>query len=144
MKNYIALFEETGKGGYSAVFPDVPGCFSAGDNYEETYKMAHEALAFHIDCLIKDGEKVPQPRTLEQIKKKWEDWKEWEKNYKFMPVPIALIPLAKKAKRVNLMIPESLLTRIDSIATNRSEFVSNAIEQVLNHSLYKNHTKKGR
>ena len=37
--------------------------------------MAHEALSSHTE-----GEKkIPKPRTLEQIRKTWEDWKEWEK-----------------------------------------------------------------
>jgi len=128
MNNYIALFEyEDGKDGFGVVFPDIPGCFSAGDTYEEAYRMAHEALAFHLE----DEEKIPKPRTLEQIKKTWEDWKEWEDNYKFMPVPIALIPINKKSKRVNIMIPETLLTHIDAIAKNRSDFITKAVEKVI-------------
>ena len=128
MKNYIALFEyEEGKDGFGVIFPDVPGCFSAGDTYEEAYKMAHEALAFHLA----DEKKLPKPRTLEQIKRTWEDWKEWENNYKFMPVPVALIPAGRKSKRINIMIPETLLSQVDSIAKNRSEFITKAIEKVL-------------
>ena len=128
MKKYIALFEyEEGKNGFGVVFPDVPGCFSAGNTYEEAYRMAHEALAFHLA-----GEKkLPKSRTLEQIKETWEDWQEWENNYKFMPVPIALIPGSKKSKRINIMMPESLLYQVDSITKNRSEFITNAVEKIL-------------
>ena len=39
MKNYIALFESTGKGGYGVMFPDVPGVVTAGDTFEEALRM---------------------------------------------------------------------------------------------------------
>lgn len=128
MKNYIALFEyEEGKKGFGVIFPDIPGCFSAGNTYEEAYKMAHEALAFHLA----DEKKTPKPRTLEQIKKTWESWEEWENNYKFMPVPIAFIPADKKSKKNNLIISETLLSQVDAVAENRSEFITKAVERAL-------------
>jgi predicted RNase H-like HicB family nuclease len=66
MKTYIALFEyEEGKKGFGVVFPDLPGCFSAGDDFEDAMRMAHEALSLYADS----GEPLPNPRTLEQIKK---------------------------------------------------------------------------
>ena len=128
MVNYIALFEyEEGKDDFGVVFPDVPGCFSAGNTYEEAYRMAHEALAFHLA----DEKKLPKARTLEQIKRTWKDWKEWEENYKFIPVPITLIPAGKRSKRINIMMPENLLSHIDAITKNRSEFITKAVEKVL-------------
>jgi predicted RNase H-like HicB family nuclease len=126
MKRYIALFEyEEGKNGFGVVFPDIPGCFSAGDTYEEAYRMAHEALALHLE----DEKKLPKPRTLEQIKKEWKDWEKWEKNYKFIPVHIALILSDNKLRKINVAIPETLLYCIDSITKNRSEFITQAIEK---------------
>ncbi len=84
MKNYIALFEENGKGGYSIVFPDFPGCISAGDSYNEALKMAHEALSFHINGLKEDNCPIPAPRCLEQIKANWPEWSNWKNNYSFI------------------------------------------------------------
>ena len=127
MKNYIALFEENKKGGYGVVFPDFPGCISAGNTYEEALRMAHEALSSHTE-----GEKkIPKPRTLEQIKKTWEDWKEWEKDGNFVVGYVTLLPFTMKNKRVNIVLNEGLLTRIDTIAKNRSEFITKAVEKVL-------------
>jgi len=80
MKKYIALFEYNDENnGYGIVFPDVPGCFSAGDDYDDAYRMAHEALAFHLDGLATEGIPIPEPRTLEEIKNEWDEWKEWGK-----------------------------------------------------------------
>ena len=121
MRRYIALFEyEEGKSGYSIVFPDVPGCYSAGDTYEEAFEMAHEALAFHLE----DEEEIPTPRTLEQIKKEWEDWNEWEKDGNFVIGFVSLHP-------ENIVFDERLLDRIDAITKNRSEFITQAVEKVL-------------
>jgi len=133
MKKYIALFEyEEGKNGYGIIFPDLPGCFSAGDNYDDAYRMAHEALAFHLDGLALEGMSIPRPRTLEKIKAEWEEWDEWEKDYLFLVVPITVFPITQKSVRVNIMLPEGTLHRIDAVSKNRSAFLANAAELLLN------------
>jgi predicted RNase H-like HicB family nuclease len=132
MKNYIALFEyEYGKQGFSVVFPDLPGLITAGDDYDDTVRMAYEGLASHIKFLEKENEIIPSPRTIEQIAETWEDWNEWNDNYKFLVVPISLLPITTKAKRINIVINEGLLAQIDTVAKNRSEFISKAIERTL-------------
>ena len=132
MRTYIALFEyETGESGFSVVFPDLPGLITAGDDYEETLRMAHEGLAAHIMFLEEEGEPTPEPRTLERIQDTWEDWKEWEADYKFLVVPITLLPVTTRSKRINISINEGLLARIDMVARNRSEFISRAVENAL-------------
>ena len=46
---------------FGIVVPDFPGCVSAGDSVEEALEMAKEAVEFHIEGLINDGESVPEP-----------------------------------------------------------------------------------
>ena len=131
IKNFIALFEEGQNGGYSVVFPDVPGVVTSGRNFDETVRMAHEALAFHIAGLKKDGCPVPKPRSLEKIKTSWKDWKEWETDGNFLIVPIALLPPLQKSIRVDAMLPERLVARIDVLYKNRSAFLAMAAEKYL-------------
>ena len=132
MKKYIALFEyEDGKNGYAVIFPDLPGCFSAGDDYDDAYRMAHEALSFHLEGLTAEGMPVPEPRALEKIKAEWNDWKEWEKHYQFLVVPVAVYPISEKSVRVNVMLPEGTLRRIDAVSKNRSAFLASAAEHML-------------
>jgi predicted RNase H-like HicB family nuclease len=50
-------------------FPDFPGCITAGKTLEEASRMASEALAFHIQGMIEDGEEVPEPSKLDDIAK---------------------------------------------------------------------------
>jgi predicted RNase H-like HicB family nuclease len=90
MKPYLALFEyETGKPGFSAVFPDLPGLLTAGDDYAETLEMAQAGLTAHLDFLLSAGEEPPAPRTIEQIARTWDEWEEWRQNYQFEIVPVA-------------------------------------------------------
>jgi predicted RNase H-like HicB family nuclease len=62
MSRYVALIEKTGTG-YSAHVPDLPGCIAAAESYDETVKLIHEAIEFHIEGMILHGENVPAPTT---------------------------------------------------------------------------------
>jgi predicted RNase H-like HicB family nuclease len=131
MKRYIALFESNRKGGYGVVFPDFPGCISAGNDYDDALRMAHEALGLHIDGMREDGDTIPEPRTLEQIKTEWEDWAEWEKEYDFVPAFVSYIPERSTQRRINVVLPSSLINEIDAVSRNRSAFLEDAARSML-------------
>lgn len=50
------------------LFPDFPGCISHGKNDEDALRMAKEALSGHILCMEEDGDPLPEPTPLEQVK----------------------------------------------------------------------------
>ncbi len=131
MLRYIALFEtDEYADGVGVVFPDFPECVSAGDNYDEALKNAHEILADIIDEKKANGEILPKPRTLEQIKKEWPQWNEWQNNYTFTVGYVSYIPDAKP-KKYTIMLNSGLVARIDAVCRNRSAFIAKAIEQAL-------------
>lgn len=66
MKKYVALIEKTGNG-YSAHVPDLPGCIAAAFTYDETVKLIHEAIEFHVEGMRLHGEQVPEPSTLAEL-----------------------------------------------------------------------------
>ncbi len=132
MSKYIALFESVPNSkGYSVVFPDFPGLYSAGDDYDDAVRMAHEALSLHVSSMKHDDEEIPKPRTLEEIKKTWGDWREWDNNYNFLVGFISLIPSKGVLRRVNVTLSEELLQRIDDVADNRSAFLEDAARSFL-------------
>lgn len=47
--NFNAVFIEETDGGYSVSVPSLPGCFSQGDNFEETLKNIKEAIALYLE-----------------------------------------------------------------------------------------------
>ncbi len=47
--------------GFSARFPDLPGCFTQADSLEELREHAREAVELYIEVLRDKGEPVPKP-----------------------------------------------------------------------------------
>lgn len=39
--------------------PDIPGCFSAGDDLDDAMAMAKEAIEGHLKLLAEDGAAIP-------------------------------------------------------------------------------------
>ncbi len=67
--HYIAIVEEgDGTRATGIWFPDVPGCFSGGDSFEEAMANAPEALRVHLELLLTDGGELPRPRTLAELR----------------------------------------------------------------------------
>jgi predicted RNase H-like HicB family nuclease len=69
MAAYIALVQKDEGTSYGVSFPDLPGCISAGDTFEEAVAFAAEALAGHLALMRADGDVVPQPRSFEELKR---------------------------------------------------------------------------
>src|SRR5271163_222079 len=67
MADYIALIHKERDSDYGVSFPDFPGCITAGRTLDEASRMAAEALAFHIQGLVEDGEAVPEPSKVDDI-----------------------------------------------------------------------------
>jgi len=55
------------KSDFGVSFPDFPGCITAGRTLEEARRRAAQALSFHIAGMIKDGEKIPNPSTVDDV-----------------------------------------------------------------------------
>lgn len=62
MKLTYAVVFEKAPNNWCAYAPDVPGCISAGDTWEEMLEMIGEALSFHIEMMLEDGDTLPEPK----------------------------------------------------------------------------------
>ena len=58
---YAVVFEQT-PNNYCAYVPDVPGCISTGNTWYKMLSMIHEALTFHIEMMVEDGDQIPEPK----------------------------------------------------------------------------------
>ena len=65
---YPAVFHKAEEGGYWVTFPDLPECITEGDNMEESYQMAVEALGLALTERMKDKEESPEASDIEDIK----------------------------------------------------------------------------
>lgn len=64
MSNKYLIVIEKGENNYSAYSPDVFGCVATGTTVEETISNIRDALEFHIEGMLEDGESFPTPKTL--------------------------------------------------------------------------------
>ena len=62
MKLKYAVVFERSPNNYGAYVPDLPGCVSVGDTWEEMQDMIKEAITFHIEDMLDCGETLPEPR----------------------------------------------------------------------------------
>jgi predicted RNase H-like HicB family nuclease len=60
-KIIFPAFVHKGKKTFGVSFPDFPGCVTAHENLEDARKMASEALELHLEGMLEDGEKIPDP-----------------------------------------------------------------------------------
>lgn len=127
MAQYVALIHKDADSDYGVSFPDFPGCISAGSSLDEARDMAAEALAFHIEGLIEDGEAIPEPSALEAVMRDPE-------NRDGVAILVATETRAK-AVRVNITIPEDTLREIDRYAEahgfTRSGFLTQAAKKAI-------------
>ena len=67
MRTYFAIGHQEADSAYGFWFPDVEGCFGGGDSYDEAMKNAVEALRLHMELLTEMGQKLPEPRSIDDI-----------------------------------------------------------------------------
>jgi predicted RNase H-like HicB family nuclease len=59
MKSYrFSVIVEKDKDGYYAFTPDLQGCYSQGDSYEEVIENIRDAIRLHIEDLVGSGETI--------------------------------------------------------------------------------------
>lgn len=114
------------KTAYGVIVPDLPGCFSAGDTLDEAFDKAKEAIEGWIECTVDDGQDIPKPSAMEEIRKNPE-FSGWI----FGAVDVDLSKLSGKAERVNITLPRLVLRRLDAKARQAGDTRSGYIAQMV-------------
>jgi predicted RNase H-like HicB family nuclease len=60
---YLIIIEKSDNG-YCAYSPDIPGCIAGAETEEETRVLMKEAIVFHLEGMVEDGEKLPTSHTI--------------------------------------------------------------------------------
>jgi predicted RNase H-like HicB family nuclease len=50
--------------GYFAFCPELQGCYTQGDTYEEVIENIKDAIRLHIEDRIESGEEIPQAESV--------------------------------------------------------------------------------
>ena len=119
--HYVAVIDKDPDSAYGIRFPEVPGCFSAADAFEEIVPNAIEALSLFFE----DGEPAP-PRGIEAVR-------EQVAGSVAEGAVLMMIPYVRDRKRVvrvNLSLEKGFVDTLDEAARmrgmTRSAFVQKA------------------
>ncbi len=105
---------------YGISFPDFPGVASGGRTIDEAIARGRETLAFHVEGMVEDGDVIPAPRVLEELRADKEVAREMRdvKRVCLVEVPFEL---PGRPVRVNISIEDRLLDAIDRAAQTRGQ-----------------------
>ena len=121
---YPVVIHKDSNSDYGVTVPDLPGCFSAGETLDEALEEAVEAIETHLEGMLMDGEPVPTPQSVAHHQN--------NPNYVdgvWALVSIDLAKLSGKTKRVNITLPERVLSLVDQYASENGETRSGLIAQ---------------
>lgn len=115
----IAIETGDNEHAYSVAFPDLPGCFSAGDTLDEALANAKEAVEFYLEDLAERGKLPPQAGEL-SVWQKDEEYQGWA----WAVVDVDVEPFLGKASKVNVTLPNLVTKKIDDIVKVHPEYKS--------------------
>jgi predicted RNase H-like HicB family nuclease len=128
MSQYIGLIHKEADSHFGVSFPDFPGVATAGTTLDDARSMAEEALAFHIEGLVQDGEAIPEASSLDEVMSDPD-------NRSGVAILVAAKTEAPKVIRVNVTLPGDILEQIDRYAEahglSRSGFLAQAAKKAM-------------
>lgn len=65
MKSYrVSVVVEKDEDGYFAFCPELQGCYTQGDTYEEVIASIRDAIRLHIEDRVEAGEELVMPESV--------------------------------------------------------------------------------
>ncbi len=64
---YPAVFHKAEEGGFWVTFPDIPECMTQGEDMQQAYEMAVEALGLSITTMEEEGEELPKASAPDMV-----------------------------------------------------------------------------
>lgn len=65
MKQYkFSVVVEKDKDGYFAFCPELQGCYTQGETYEEAIENIKDAIHLHLEDRIESGEEIPEVESV--------------------------------------------------------------------------------
>ena len=110
---------------YGVTVPDLPGCFSAGDTFDDALASVVEAIDLHLEGVTEDGGDIPVPRAIGEHRTN-PDYADGV----WAAVDVDVSRFDGRAEKINITVPRLLLSRIDEYArahgATRSGFLAQA------------------
>lgn len=63
-KYWFSVVIERDQEGYFAFCPELQGCYTQGDTYEEVLRNIKDAILLHVIDRLESGEEIPQAESV--------------------------------------------------------------------------------
>ena len=104
---------------YGVIVPDLKGCFSSGDTFEEALINAKEAISFHLEGLAENGQLPPVAKSVDEYMSN-PDYNGWV----WGMVDIDVMPYLGSSSKINVTLPDLVTKQIDDIVKTTEQFKS--------------------
>lgn len=125
---YPAIFHVAEEGGFWITFPDLPECMTQGDNMQEAYEMAVDALGLALTSREQEGEEIPAASELNQLALSKDEY--------CVVIEFDMLAYKKrtnsKAVKKTLSIPEWLNEEATALGINFSQVLQEALVKKIN------------
>jgi len=126
--HYVALSEKEPDSAFGIWFPDIEGCFSAGDTLADAAANAAAALRQHAEALESAGRPIPTARPLDDVLHDEDVRAALAAGAMLLAVPLLID--AGRTVRINVSLNKGLVDQIDDAAAarglTRSAFLAQA------------------
>lgn len=125
---YPAVFHKADEGGFWVSFPDFPECFTDGDNMEQAYEMAVDALGLALTSRQEEKLPIPSASDPSQI--------DLEPDCFLVVIEFDMLAYKKRvnprAVKKTLSIPEWLNEEATAMGVNFSQVLQEALMAKIN------------
>ncbi|MCF6367515.1 type II toxin-antitoxin system HicB family antitoxin [Rhizobium halophilum] len=128
MTSYIGLIHKEEGSDYGVSFPDFPGVVTAGVTLDEARHLAEEALSFHVEGMLEDGDALPEPAPLELVMRD-------PANRDGVATLVSVKTPEARAVRINVTLPEDVLKRVDAFASRQGMTRSGFLARAARHEM---------
>ena len=125
---FPALFGHDLSDQVGVAFPDIPGCTAQGNDDMDAITQAREALSLHLYAMEKDGDIIPEPSRIQDIK---------PESYETVVLIDVYMPyfrssMDEKAETRTVTLPHWLNSAAKKAKVNVSRLLQEALMQKLN------------
>ena len=131
MRYPVAIHHEENTS-FGVTIPDIEGCFSAGDTFDEALNNAEEAIKAHLGYLSEEGIFAPSSTNIQdhQLNNDYD-------NAIWGFVDVDITRYSGKTEKINATLPTSILIKIEEEVKlgrvkSRSAFLTEATLNKLN------------
>ena len=122
---YPAIFHKADENGFWITFPDIPECMTQGDDMQQAYEMAVDALGLAIVSREEENQEIPTPSEPYKITTATDEF--------CVIIEFDMLAYKKrtnsKAVKKTLTIPEWLNEEASALGINFSQVLQEALIQ---------------